>query len=429
MIGEPLVTMPLPAHLITGSFNSPIPLWVFVLAAGVTILATALRPTTHQAPEAYAAQLTEPRRVLPAPLVRLLAILGPLAALWVALQGLLGGSSVGRVDVLFLWHVGWVALPALAAAGISIYPIVDPWRRLALLLRPRAPRQLPADDVAPASTGVFAVATIIVLELVLTGGRGGPSLFAALLLHGTWVVTGRLTAADPERWAARHDPLTIVSRLLGEISRRRPVGDPDDALVAPRQSAPDGGARSRFALVCILVGAVIYDGVSQTEIWFRIFGLPAIPARAALLGAVIALIALLSFVAARVATRTNEQGSLARAAVVAGLRPVALGYLIAHYGPSVIAAAPYWLVAIADPLQRGWNLFGLAYTASDIEPLPGAVIWAGQVAAVVGGHIAGIRAAGRAHPAGEGHQIATALLLVSLTMITLWTLGQAVVTN
>jgi len=417
-----------PAHLIVGSFESPIPLWAFVLAAGATILYTALRrpPRRADAASPAPAQPHRPavRRYLPAPIARSLAVLGPVGIAWVLAQGLLGGSSAGRVDVLFLWHVGWVLLPVLAALGVALYPLVDPWRRLAILLRPRAPRGLPAGEVEPAASGVAAVAAIVWLELVWTGGRGGPALLAALLLHGAWVVAGRLAADDPERWAAAHDPLTIVNRFLGVLASRAPVGDPDRAEAADHIGDRGSASGPQFALAVLLVGAVVYDGLSQTEVWFRAFGLPAAPARAALLAGVAGLVGAIAYL---VVGRGGPSRSGARALVVAGLRPVALGYLVAHYGPSLVSAAPHWLVAVADPFQRGWNLFGLAYAATGTQLLPGLLVWVVQVGAVVAGHVAGIRAAERAAPDGAA-RLPAAAFLVGLTMLTLWTLGQAVVT-
>jgi hypothetical protein len=220
-----------------------------------------------------------------------------------------------------------------------------------------------------------------------------------------------------------------VNRFLGDFSRRQLVGDPDAAQVQTRAQPTDSSSATTFALTALLVGAVIYDGLSQTEVWFQLFGLPTSPVRAVLLIVVVATVGLLSLLAARSNDAGQRSTAEARARVVAGLRPVAIGYILAHYGPSIVAAAPYWLVAVADPLQRGWNLFGLAYVASNLPPLPGLAVWGVQVGAVVGGHVAGIRAAHQFGLTGRRSQIATALLLVTLTMLTLWTLGQAVVAS
>lgn len=428
-MAAPLTTLqhPLPQHLIVGSFESPIPLWVFLIAAGATILVTALyRTPVH---EAATSTPPPPTKLFPKLVVRILAFAGPVAIVWVIAQGLIGGSSIARVDVLFLWHAGWVVVPVLAAIGMPIYPLLDPWRRLSLLIRRTAPRELPVGPVAPAPAGIAAVAAIIALELIWTGGRGGPALFVAVLIHGAWVVSGRLVATEPERWAAAHDPVLIVNRILGDFSRRQLVGDPDDAQVQSRAQPTDSSSATTFALTALLVGAVIYDGLSQTEVWFQYFGLPTSPVRAALLVVVVAAVGLLSLVTARSNDSGERSAAEARARVVAGLRPVAIGYILAHYGPSIVAAAPYWLVAAADPLQRGWNLFGLAYVASNLPPLPGLAVWGLQVGAVVGGHVAGIRAAHQRGLTSRRSQISTALLLVTLTMLTLWTLGQAVVAS
>lgn len=421
-----LVSSWLPQHVIVGSFDSPIPLWVFLIASGLTVFGTALFRRQLTGPSGQ--EPPERTRTLPRSLVQLFSALGVIAVAWVAIQGLIGGSSVARVDVLFLWLTGWVLLPILAAFGYHLYPIIDPWRRIALMIKPAAHRTIATTDLPPAWLGIAAVAAIIALELVWTGGRGGPALFSGFLIHGTWVVAGRIFATEPELWAARFDPLTIVNNFLASNSRWQLVGDPDNGGFVQKSSRELITAPSTFALAALLVGAVIYDGLSQTEIWFRAFGLPTSFSRAGLLILVVAIVGGLSLAATMTTRQTGTTTSTARGLVVAGLRPVALGYIIAHYGPSVIAAAPYWLVALADPLQRGWNLLGLAYVASSVAPLPGIAVWVGQVFAVVGGHIAGIRASHRLAHNGA-NQLAATLLLVALTMLTLWTLGQSVVSS
>ena len=48
-------------------------------------------------------------------------------------------------------------------------------------------------------------------------------------------------------------------------------------------------------------------------------------------------------------------------AIGAGLLPIALGYLIAHYLTYLLIDGQWIVAAIGDPFQQGWNLFGLAF--------------------------------------------------------------------
>ena len=73
----------------------------------------------------------------------------------------------------------------------------------------------------------------------------------------------------------------------------------------------------------------------------------------------------------------------------AGLLPIAVGYLIAHYLTYLLIDGQRILIAISDPLQRGWDLFGTAFHRPSGDWLPPGLVWTVQLAAVVGGHMLG----------------------------------------
>ncbi|MEO6349339.1 MAG: hypothetical protein ABIP53_01685 [Candidatus Limnocylindrales bacterium] len=121
------------------------------------------------------------------------------------------------------------------------------------------------------------------------------------------------------------------------------------------------------------------------------------------------------------------------AALGAGLLPVAVGYLIAHYMTYLLVDGQRIVAAINDPLLRGDNLLpGQLAFFEPALPIPAAVVWSIQLGAVVGGHIVGAWAghAALARDEREGSPIAMQLplatLMVVLTSVTLWSLGQAV---
>ena len=114
------------------------------------------------------------------------------------------------------------------------------------------------------------------------------------------------------------------------------------------------------------------------------------------------------------------------------------------------------MISVSDPLQRGDDLFGTAFYTPSGAFLAAGLVWTVQLAAVVGGHMMG---------AGSGHVNATrdqeaaaqarqrrdkrhrklpgerpaparnvrareiplALVMVALTTLTLWSLGQSIV--
>ena len=155
----------------------------------------------------------------------------------------------------------------------------------------------------------------------------------------------------------------------------------------------------------------------------------------------------------------------------AGLLPIALGYLVAHYMTSVLLDTQRIVAVLSDPFQLGWNLLGTAGYEPDDSWLPGAAVWSIQLIAVVGGHVLGAwfghlaalesapaperrrarskqaRGLRRATPMSPAHvqpsasgaaseaelrdvrlrQLPLAILMVFLTTLTLWSLGQTLV--
>jgi len=113
--------------------------------------------------------------------------------------------------------------------------------------------------------------------------------------------------------------------------------------------------------------------------------------------------------------------------------PIAVGYLVAHYLTYLLGDGQRIVVAISDPFQLGWNLFGSANYEPGTDWIPPAALWAVVLVAVVGGHVVGawsghVVAVRDAPPRARLRlrQVPLATLMVGLTGTTLWSLGQAV---
>ena len=190
--------------------------------------------------------------------------------------------------------------------------------------------------------------------------------------------------------------------------------------------------REVVVMVALGTGAIIYDGLSQTTGFFGLFGFPSITLGTLILGVFLAAVTGSVMLVAR---------SVGLAAMGAGLLPVAMGYLIAHYLSFLLIDGQRILIAISDPFQQAWDLFGTAFREPDSSWLPTSALWSIQVGAVVIGHIVGAwaghavarseaavatgdRGRGRADVRG---QLPLAILMVCLTTLTLWSLGQNLV--
>ena len=100
-------------------------------------------------------------------------------------------------------------------------------------------------------------------------------------------------------------------------------------------------------------GSVIWDGVSQTQPFADLVGSPGAAGGDGPAGRLPG--GLLAGLVLRVA-----QARRAWPAMGAGLVPVAVGYLVAHYLGYLLVEGQRIVVALSDPLQQGWDLLGTA---------------------------------------------------------------------
>jgi hypothetical protein len=107
----------------------------------------------------------------------------------------------------------------------------------------------------------------------------------------------------------------------------------------------------------------------------------------------------------------------------ATLLPIAAGYVIAHYLTQVIQGAVWLPALLTDPLMS---------LAPALDWIPTGLVWYLSVAAIVGGHIAGIVLAHRlAMRDAPGRAVIAGLPLVALmigyTVLSLWIIAQPIV--
>ncbi len=421
------------AHALGPTYASRLPLAVYLAGAAATVALSfifvlvrdvrAERPTTHDDGH------------LPPAIVRFgLRALGLIAWAWIVAQGIIGGSSDAEVATLFLWVYGWVGVAMLSVFIGPVWHFLDPYSALhdlgAAILR-----RLGVDswDVAdyPAALGrwpaVAAMAVVIWLELVLDAG---PAALFAVFVGYTALTLAMMAQFGRDAWRSNAEVFTVWFRLLGRLApyaladedgrvRRRGFGS---GLLEPGWTLAD------VVIVALGIGSILFDGLSQTQLWFDTFGAPGIGALTLLL---------IGFLGIIVAAAVVVQRTVGIGATGAGLLPIAAGYLVAHYLTYLLIDGQRIVIALSDPFQRGWDLFGTAFIEPSAAWLPPGLIWTIQLAAVVGGHMLGawgghVVAAleaprGASQRAVTLRQVPLALVMVALTTLTLWSLGQAIV--
>src|SRR5262249_50642199 len=93
---------------------------------------------------------------------------------------------------------------------------------------------------------------------------------------------------------------------------------------------------------------------------------------------------------ARLAGQTSgARGALG--AFVLSILPISIAYHFAHYLPSFLVNIQYTLLALNDPLEKGWDLLGVGQLEPSISFLSDygsvSIIWRLHAAAVVLGHV------------------------------------------
>ena len=186
------------------------------------------------------------------------------------------------------------------------------------------------------------------------------------------------------------------------------------------------------AVLAVLLGSTAFDSFSSSVTW-RNFAdglarsVHAVPVTVSLTALrTIGLLIFAAVVATTFSLAARATGGLDRARrralpgeLAHSLIPIVVGYIFAHYLSYLIERGQQAIFALADPLGKDWNLFGLghlhvAYVLS-MHPAVLAVI---KVTSVVTGHIVAVIAAHdkaiRLLP--KGHQL-TGQLTMMLVMV------------
>jgi len=436
-LGAGAITLAAPAivaaHTVNATYASRLPLAVYVVGAAVTVglsfLFVIVRDVRAAPPD-----LTAAGHLPPAWIRYPLRVLGLVGWGWIVAQGLAGGTSDGDVASLFLWVYGWVGLAILCALVGPVWQFLDPFSTIhdlfAALLRALHIQGWEIADY-PAAIGrwpaTIGFAFFVWLELVV---QAGPSILFVVLVGYTAFTVAMMAQFGRDEWRAQGETFTVWFRLLGRLAHWRLVDEDGRVQARPFGSGllEPGWSAADVTLVALGVSSIIFDGLSQTQPFFDLFGAPDLIERTLLLFGFLGLVVLLAFAVAR---------TVGMGAIGAGLLPIALGYLIAHYMTYLLIDGQRILIAISDPFNKGWNLFGTAFHEPTGAWLPPGLVWTVQLAAVVGGHMLGawgghVVAAADAPPgisaaALRRRQIPLAVVMIGLTTLTLWSLGQAII--
>jgi hypothetical protein len=462
------------AHAVSGiDYRFPLPIWLFALAAGVAVLASA--------PAAMFAVRSECTwtggdfyRSIRRLHLRTIALVIFTAAL---VDGVAGGL-VGPDDffenpvTILVWVDFWVGLGIVTALVGNAWDFVSPlsWagRVLERTLAVRGAGLLRY----PERLGLWPATALVLLwswmELVWDPAKEPLTLTVILLAYIALQLVA-MAVFGTEVWLARGELFTVVARTFArfapvELYVRRPAGecrahrcveeerincpscwldaDPEDR--AMRLRTYGSGVRREPALgtgggtfVLALLATVVYDGFSQTQkyvdwqswfvdrsTWLAIHEtvLDTVLMVAVVVAFALAFLLVVFFVSRLEATSLGD----AARRYAPTLIPIAAVYFASHYFLYLVYASQFTWAAIADPFGREWVPDATPWTG-----VPGSLVWYIQVALIVWGHVVAVF---EAHRVSLGvhvdarravmAQVPLILLMVGYTFTGLWVLGQ-----
>src|SRR5687768_732956 len=269
---------------------------------------------------------------VPRPVQLALRGLGLIGWLWIVAQALVGGSGVADVASLFLWVYGWVGLALVSALIGPLWSWIDPFTTLHMIfgrLMGRDGDEQPTEDSAEPDIArldiwpaVVGFSFVLWLELVvrLEGGRS----LGLVLVGYTLVTLAAMSYYGRVAWRRQGEVFSVWFGLLGRLAPLAPDGPPEEGRLRRRPFASGlrgGWSVAQLVLLTLGTGSIIYDGLSQTQLYFDLFvrssplGLPDVAAGTLVMAGFMALLVALVLAVAR---------TLGTAAVGAGLLPVAV---------------------------------------------------------------------------------------------------------
>jgi hypothetical protein len=477
-----LAPMPAAAHALGGVFTLPVPLGLYLVAAGATVAVSFIVAVLVIRPAGPVPSY--PTRPLSAALAsRSLVVLQVIGLAWwfgTILLGLIV-DPISPIPAVLFWVEIWVGLPIVSVLIGNPWPALGPFRTLFTGLE-RLARLIGFDRLDaglryPERLGRWPASALLMgavwAELILPD-KTSPTTIAVLLSGYTIFTMLGMILFGRIAWLRNAELFEVY---LGWFGRVGPIGrrvverracegcsetcDPAHCVDCPECAvAAEPGERqpelrpwftgltevgrtgwSDAAFVVLVLSGVTYDGLQETapfgSMMNGLFGvlMPVIGAlntvlvvqTLILVGLWLAFLeafVLASWLTLRLHDRDKAQppfGSVV-GAYASTLLPIAGGYFIAHYLTLLIQGVAWIPTLIADPL---------ATVAPPLDWLPISAVWYLSVSAIVIGHVAAVVLAHRralrdsaSRPILAG--LPLVLLMIGYTVLSLWIIAQPI---
>jgi hypothetical protein len=323
-------------------------------------------------------------------------------------------SSAVNLAPTFVLVIFWLGLVPVQLLLGNVWPALNPWLAFAngvAWVWARLGRTWTPPLAYPARLGVWPGALLLfcyaAYELCYAEPASPRALALAIALY-SYVTWFGMAAYGRRTWVEHGEAFTVYFGLLARIS---PFGERDGRLVlrpplsglAGRETTP-----GMLGFIAVMLGSVGFDGLSRSPFWQDLRAdleepyLIDAPGTAELVSTALALaglaacilvVALAYLVAIQVARRMVGETRPLAPEFLLSLVPIALVYAVAHYFTLLVIQGQYAITLASDPFGYGWDLFGTVDFSPNIAPFSPNTVWYVQVAALVGGHVAGLAVA------------------------------------
>ncbi|MGZ6372202.1 MAG: hypothetical protein ACXWL8_02285 [Candidatus Limnocylindria bacterium] len=470
------------AHALGGVFTLPVPLGLYLVAAGATVAVSFVVAVLVVRPAGPVA-LYSTRAVSPTLASRTLVALQAVGLLWWFGAILLGlvVDPISPFPAVLFWIGIWVGLPIISVLVGNPWPAMSPFRTvfagLERLARVIGFDRLDAGVRYPDFLGRWPASMFLAAgvwaELILPD-RTAPTTIAVLLGGYTILTLIGMVVFGRIAWLRNAELFEVY---LGWFGRVGPIGrrvveprtcegcaeecDPAHCVDCPECAvAAEPGERrpelrpwfaglteigsagwSDAAFIVLVLSAVTYDGLQETAPFGSAMNvlfpalLPVIgPLNTVLAVQTILLVALwlgflaifvlASWVTLRMHDADREPPPLGTVvgAYAATLLPIAGGYFMAHY-LTLLVQGVFWIpTLIADPLST---------VAPPLDWLPISAVWYLSVGAIVIGHVAAVVLAHRRALRDSARRpilagLPLVLLMIGYTVLSLWIIAQPI---
>lgn len=383
----------LPLHGIGSRQDLPLPFWLVLVGAAVTLIVTfwLLRSAWTQPRYSDIGGVELPRltRIVDSRLWRATWRALTLILVSLGVLGLVAGPD--RLDnpifgMLFVWV--WVGVvPASLLLG-RVWRMVNPIR--SLLAVAQVPQGSPATSIYP---GAAALAVFSFVELVQPGRATLPVLRTWIAIWLIWLLVGALMKG--RCWIGAADPFEVYATTLARFSPWGRSAGQKVVFTNPLRQLASWRPPNGLALAAVvLLGGTAFDSMSNSVWWLSLS--QRLPADRTLIGALglvlmLLLVGALYLCGTALVGRSKQPRWRVADTYAPGLIPIVAGYALAHYGTLLWLEGQRTAIAISDPLGVGWNLFGTAElgvnTAILNYPMVISIL---QVLLIVGGHVCGV---------------------------------------